>query len=154
MSLVKKIPFLKSCTKGVHIVGCSPFLSLFNSYLLHLYWGEGSPSGQSVWMDQRYSISSMKTFASNITAFHCEARDDDNVTKANLATLKVVWGDNHISVSGRRSSHVVCCRPRNHIKLSLLPPLFPKISKNISQVISPPCRLLSQLTFRGFLKLP
>ena len=120
-----------------------PFsLSLFISYV---YTEE-----KSVRVGQRYLVSSMKSFTSNNTALHCQARDDDNVTKANLATLKVVWGDNHISVSARRSSYVACCHLRNHIKLCFLPPLLSEISKNISQVIFLPCPFPSQLTFRGF----
>ena len=55
-------------------------------------------------------------------------------------------GDYHFSVSGRRSSHVVCCRPRNHIQLGVLPPIFSEISENISQVLW----ILNTLYFSAF----
>ena len=120
-------------------------LPFFLSLSLSLFISNIYTEEKSVRVGQRYLVSSMKSFTSNTTALHCRARDDDNVTKANLATLKVVWGDNHISVSARRSSYVACCHLRNHIKLCVLPPLLSEISKNISQVIFLPCPFYSQL---------
>ena len=125
----------------MQIDGCSLLsLSLYLSvYLRHLYRGEAVPVvSLSEWIRD---ILSKVWIASLQTRLRC-------IVKQGMMTMlprqdkfriltKTHWdlrGDNHFSVSARRSSHVVCRGPRNHIELCVLPPRFPEISENISQV--------------------